>query len=171
MIKKSAIVAYAQNRTIGNNNTLPWHLPEDLKHFKTHTMGKPLIMGRLTFDSLGKPLPGRPHIVITRQPHWSYPGVHTAHSLEQAFEIAEGLAEAEAVDEIMVIGGAKIYHQALPLLDVLYATEIQSEVDGDAWFPELEKEQWREQARSGPYKSEKGGLGYAFVIYERQKPV
>ncbi len=165
----SAIVATANKRVIGNKNSLPWRLPEDLQYFKQVTMGKPLIMGRLTFESLGKPLPGRPHVVVTRQNHWSYPGVDVAHSLEAAIEKAYCLAQEMEVDEVMVVGGANVYHQALPLLEVIYKTEIKLDVEGDAWFPELDSNVWEEQERSGPYKSEKSGLDYSFVIFRKRQ--
>src|SRR5690606_35473785 len=118
-IKTAAIVAMSENRVIGNKNALPWHLPEDLKHFKSTTMGKPIIMGRLTFESIGKPLPGRTNIVVSRQHQWSYPGVKTATSLEEAVALAKTEADALKIEVIMIIGGANIYHPALPLLDVL----------------------------------------------------
>lgn len=166
--KLAAIVACADNRVIGNNNALPWHLPEDLKHFKNTTMGKPLIMGRLTFDSLGKPLPGRPHIVVTRQPHWSYSGVQTANSLEQAIDLGVQKADELNVDEVMIVGGAKIYHQALPLADVLYVTEVHTKVDGDALFPEIDPAYWQEIERDGPHSCENNGLRYSFVIFRKR---
>lgn len=171
MIKKpklAAIVACAENRVIGKNNQLPWHLPEDLKHFKNTTMGKPMIMGRLTFESLGKPLPGRPHIVITRQTHWSYSGVQSANSLEQAVELGVQQARALAVNEVMIVGGADIYRQALPLLDLLYITEVHAKVDGDAFFPELNPALWEEISRDGPHGGDKSGFAWSFVIFRKR---
>jgi dihydrofolate reductase len=167
-IKRSAIVACASNRVIGLNNALPWHIPEDLQYFKRTTMGKPLIMGRRTFDSFGKPLPGRPHIVITRQHQWSYAGVSTAHSLAEGLALAESEAQALGVNEVMVIGGAEIYRQAMPLLDLLYVTEVQTEIEGDAWFPEINSTTWREVTRDGPYISSRNGLVYSFVIFQKR---
>lgn len=164
----AAIVARAENRVIGNNNQLPWHLPEDLRHFKNTTMGKPLIMGRLTFESLGKPLPGRPHIVVTRQPHWSYPGVQRANSLAQAVSLGMHEAEVLGVDELMIVGGADIYRQALSALDLLYVTEVGISVDGDAFFPEIPPAEWEEVSRDGPHLSDKGGVPYTFVIYRKR---
>lgn len=166
--KLAAIVACAENRVIGKNNQLPWYLPEDLKHFKNTTMGKPIIMGRLTFESLGKPLPGRPHIVITRQPHWSYSGVQSANSLERAVELGVQQAQALAVSEIVIVGGADIYRQALPLLDLLYVTEVHAKVDGDAFFPELNPSLWEEISRDGPHRSDKSGFAWSFVIFRKR---
>lgn len=158
----------SENRVIGNKNALPWHLPEDLKHFKTTTLGKPIIMGRLTFESIGKPLPGRTNIVVSRQHQWSYPGVKTANSLEGAITLAKAEAESLEMNEIMIIGGANIYHQALPLLDVLYVTEVHAVVEGDAFFPEINPRLWAVAERTGPYKSEKSGFDYSFVIFQKQ---
>lgn len=164
----AAIVACAENRVIGNNNALPWHLPEDLKYFKQITMGKPMIMGRLTFESLGKPLPGRPHIVVTHQPHWSYPGVQTANTIEHALELGKQQACELGVEEVMIVGGANVYHQALPLLDILYVTEVHTEVDGDAFFPTINPSEWHEIERDGPYISDKNALPFSFVIFRKQ---
>ncbi len=117
---------------IGKDNKLPWHLPSDLKHFKKVTMGKPIIMGRKTFESIGKPLPGRMNIVVTRNPEWRAKGVEVAHSLEEAV----GLASLEGL-EVMVIGGEELYRRALPIVDRIYLTEVDIEVEGDAQFPLL----------------------------------
>jgi dihydrofolate reductase len=116
---------------IGINNTLPWHLPEDLKHFKAVTLGKPVLMGRKTYDSIGRPLPGRRNIVITRQSDWQAAGVEVAHSLEQALAMADGVAE------VCLIGGADLYRQAMAMADALRLTEIDAAFDGDAHFPEV----------------------------------
>ena len=166
--KLAAIVAMSENRVIGIKNTLPWHLSEDLKHFKAVTMGKPIIMGRLTFESIGKPLAGRTNIVVTHQNHWSYENTLVAGSLEEAIALAYKEAEGNELKEVMIVGGANIYHQALPLLDVVYVTEIHETLEGDAFFPELDAADWSEERREGPYKSEKNGLPYSFVIFQKR---
>ena len=156
----SMIVAMAENRAIGKNNDLPWHLPEDLRHFKALTMGKPMIMGRKTFESIGRPLPGRRTIVVTRNMDWHTEGVDVADSLEGAIQMAE------MAEEIMIVGGAQIYTQAMPHTDRLYVTEVALEVDGDAFFPEFDRREWREVAREDHAAAE-GKPAYSFVTYER----
>jgi len=164
----SLIVAMAENRTIGLNNELPWHLSEDLKYFKSVTMGKPIVMGRKTFDSIGRPLPGRLNIVITRNTEWQHPGVETAASLQQAVAIA---AEANPQDqealiqEVMVIGGEEIYRTAIELADRLYITRVQAEVEGDAFFPEYNEPEWQEVSRQQP--DSQGDIPYFFQVLER----
>lgn len=143
------IVAMAKNRVIGRENDMPWNLPEDLKHFKALTMGKPVIMGRKTFDSimarLGKPLPGRTNIVVSRS---SAPnlleGVILCNSLEQAIEAARKVAADTGAEEVFVIGGAQIYALALPLAERIYRTDIDAEIAGDAFFPALDPTRWQE---------------------------
>ena len=134
------IVAQGLNRVIGHNNEMPWHIPEDLQYFKRTTLGKPVIMGRKTFESIGRPLPQRPNIVITRQQDWQAEGVEVAHSIDQAIEMAKELGDFE---EIMVIGGAEIYRQSLPMADRLYITQVQAAFEGDAFFPEYTLDEWR----------------------------
>lgn len=155
------IVAMASNRTIGVDNTLPWRCPEDLKHFKTLTMGHPMIMGRKTFDSIGRPLPGRTTVVVTRNADLKIDGCIIANSLEQA------IAACEQDEKVFVVGGAEIYAQALPLADTLYITEIQQDVAGDAHFPELDRNTWIEAARTTHRQSEPQPLEYHFVEYRR----
>jgi len=154
------VAAMAANRTIGIDNQLPWRLPEDLKHFKATTLGKPVIMGRKTWDSIGRPLPGRRNIVVTRQADWRADGAEAAHSLEEA------LALAGAVDEACLIGGADLYRQALALADRLCLTEIARDYDGDAHFPVFDPEDWREASREDAVSAD--GLPYAFVEYRRR---
>lgn len=156
----SLIVAMAQNRTIGVNNTLPWRCPEDLRHFKALTMGHHMIMGRKTFDSIGKPLPGRTTVVVTRNPELKIEGCVMAHSLDEAIA-------ACGEDEIFIVGGAEIYAQALPLADTLYITEIRQNVEGDAHFPEFDKNTWHEVAREQRSQNEPQPLEYDFVTYRR----
>jgi dihydrofolate reductase len=156
----SIIVAIANNRVIGLNNTLPWHLPEDLKRFRALTMGHHIIMGRKTYESLGRLLPGRTTVIVSRQAGYQIDGAKVAGSLQEAIDACDG------DDEVFVIGGAEIYRQALGLADRLYLTEIDAVFAGDAWFPEFDRTEWsecvREQAESG------AGLRYSFVNYERR---
>ncbi|MBV8680417.1 MAG: dihydrofolate reductase [Aquitalea sp.] len=154
------VAAKASNGVIGINNTLPWHLPEDLKHFKAVTLGKPVLMGRKTYDSIGRPLPGRRNIVITRQTEWQAEGVEVAHSLEQALQLAAG------VEEVCLIGGADLYRQAMAMADCLRLTEIARAYEGDAYFPELASNIWQEVSRSAFCNEQ--GLAYAFVDYQRK---
>jgi dihydrofolate reductase len=131
------IAALTRNRVIGRDQRLPWRLPADLRFFKQTTMGKPLLMGRRTWESIGRPLPGRRMMVLTGQPGYSAPGCTVAHSLEEALTLAG------AVPELMVIGGATLYAQTLPLAARLYLTVVDAEIPGDAWFPEWEPQEWR----------------------------
>ena len=158
----SLIVAMAKNRTIGINNTLPWRCPEDLKHFKALTMGHHMIMGRKTFDSIGKPLPGRTTVVVSRNAGLQIEGCIVVNSLQQA------IAACAGDNEIFVVGGAELYAQALPLVHTLYITEIQQEVEGDAHFPALARNDWQEVAREVRSQSEPQPLNYHFVTYRRR---
>jgi len=156
----SMIVAVAANGVIGVGNKLPWHLSEDLKYFKRVTMGKPIVMGRKTFASNGKPLPGRPNIVVTRNAGWAAEGVHVAHSLEEGLALAEKLAED---GEVMVIGGAEIFNAAAPLAQRLYYTEVKRDYLGDAFFPKPDPAVWREVSR----EEHDGDPAYAFLLLEK----
>jgi dihydrofolate reductase len=131
------IAALTRNRVIGRDNRLPWHLPADLRFFKQTTMGKPLLMGRRTWESIGRPLPGRRMIVLSRDPAYHAPGCAVARSLDEALEIAG------EVPEIMVIGGASLYEHTFPLAEHLYLTRVEAEIPGDAWFPEWNEREWR----------------------------
>lgn len=159
----SLIVAMARNRVIGINNTLPWHLPEDLKHFKNLTMGHHIIMGRKTYDSIGRPLPGRTTVIVSRDPGYTMAGCLVAHSLDEAVKLSEG------DDEAFFVGGTSLYEQALPLADRLYITEIQADYAGDAHFPEFDQTHWRETSRDRQVSA--GGLAYDFVVYDRGENV
>ncbi|MFT6590940.1 MAG: dihydrofolate reductase [Rhodoferax sp.] len=153
------IFARAANGVIGHNNTLPWHLPEDLAHFKRTTLGCPVIMGRKTWDSLPprfRPLPGRINVVVTRQPDWQAPGALCAHSL------GEALILCPADSEAWVIGGAEIYAQALPLASSAVVTEIDANFDGDAYAPQFGSA-WRETARNRQVSTT--GISFSFVTY------
>jgi len=159
----SLIVAMARNRVIGANNSLPWHLPADLKHFKSLTMGHHIVMGRKTYESIGKPLPGRTSVVVTRNAGYAPPGVITANSLEAAIS-ACGDAE-----EIFVIGGAELYRQAMALADRIYLTEIDADKDGDTYFTELDRKLWFEYARESHSPDEKNPYSYHFVVYDKKQ--
>lgn len=138
-VRLSLIAALARNRVIGCDNRLPWRLPADWRFFKQTTMGKPLLMGRRTWESIGRPLPGRQMIVLSRNTGYSAPGCIMAQSLEQALERIGTVAEAEA----MIIGGTSLYAQTLPMADRLYLTRVETDVLGDAWFPEWDEQDWR----------------------------
>lgn len=167
-IRIALIWAMSRNRVIGRNNALPWHLSEDLKYFKRVTMGKPVIMGRKTWESIGRPLPGRTNIVITRNADSTVPeGVKVVTSLDEAIRMAENVALIEGCDEAVVIGGAEIYAQALPRADRLYLTQVHAEVEGDAFFPEFDIEQWNELAREDFPAAGPNPYDYSFVILER----
>lgn len=161
----SLMVAKADNGVIGRDNQLPWHLPEDLKNFKARTMNKPMIMGRKTFESLPGVLPGRPHIIISRNPDFSVPeNCYLVSSLELAIEKSRELLGDE--NEAVVIGGGEIYRQAMPLVDRLYITEVHTQATGDAFFPEIDQDAWEETDRV----SGSGKLDFSFVTYSRRKP-
>ena len=136
----SIIVAAAENGAIGGDNRLPWHLPDDLKRFKALSLGKPIVMGRRTFDSIGRPLPGRTNIVVSRQAGLAIEGAVVAPSLDAA------LAAAGSVPEIVVIGGAQIFEQALPRTDTIHLTRVHAHIPGDVFFPKLDPASWREAA-------------------------
>ena len=155
----SIIAAMAKNRVIGIDNTLPWHLPEDLRHFKALTMGHHIVMGRKTYESIGKPLPGRVTVIVTRDAGYRAEGCLTEHSLDAA------IAACGDDAEIFFVGGAELYAQVLPRADRLYLTEIQVEFPGDAYFPTFDMADWREDARERHVSG--GGLGYHFVTYRR----
>ena len=161
------IVAQAQNRVIGRQNKLPWYLPGDLKYFKQVTMGKPVIMGRKTYESIGKPLPGRLNVVITRDPAYQVEGAKVVHSLAEAIELSESQAFIDGVEEAMVIGGEQIYAQALPLAERLYITQVHAEVEGDAMFPELVLSDWDEVGRDDFKAEGPNPYDYSFVVYQR----
>jgi dihydrofolate reductase len=151
----------ADNRVIGHENRLPWHLPADLQHFKAITIGKPVLMGRKTWESIGRPLPGRTNIVITRDAGYIAEGCVVAHSLEEAVRAAGEVAE------VMVIGGAQLYREALPLADTLYLTLVHAEFQGDTRFPEWRAEQWRETGRTDHEPDDRNPHAYSFITLER----
>jgi dihydrofolate reductase len=160
MTKLSIIVAVAKKRVIGINNTLPWHLPEDLKRFRALTMGHHIIMGRKTYDSLGRLLPGRTTVIVTRNKDYKLEGALIAHSLQDAI----GLCKAD--DEVFLIGGAELYQEGLKLSNKLYITEIVLDVEGDAYFPEYSSNEWQESAREAHVSEQ--GLAFNYVTYVRK---
>lgn len=167
-MRKALIVAMARNRVIGRNNALPWYLPEDLRYFKQVTMGKPIIMGRKTWDSIGRPLPGRLNVVISRNEGWqAVPGTRAAGSLDAALVQAEAQAELDGIEEVMVVGGSQIYAEALPLVDRMYITQVHAEVAGDACFPEINWDEWEEIGREDFSASDNNPYDYSFVVYQR----
>ena len=160
MQKITLIAACAPDRCIGIGNAMPWHLPEDFAFFKSYTLGKPVIMGRKTWESLPRrPLPGRRNIVISRRPDYPADGAELAYGLKEAFALCAG------AEEIIVMGGAQIYAQALPFATDLRITEVALDVQGDAFFPEFSPSEWREAARETHTSA--NGTGYAFVHYTR----
>lgn len=166
-MKVSLIVAMSQNRVIGRENQMPWHLPAELQYFKRVTMGKPVLMGRNTFESIGRPLPGRPNIVITRNADYEAEGISVVTSVEDALDLAEQLAERDANAEAMVIGGAQIFAATLPRADRLYLTEVQAEVEGDVFFPEFAPEDWSLVSREEHAADEKNPYPYSVLVLER----
>jgi dihydrofolate reductase len=159
----SLIVAMAENRVIGRDNQLPWRIPADLKHFKALTMGKPIIMGRKTYESIGRPLPGRDNIVITGDTSYRAEGCQVVHTLEEALRSAGGAEEA------MIIGGATLYRQTLKDADRLYLTLVKAQPEGDTWFPKIKPQEWREIRREVHRADESNEYDYDFVVLDRAR--
>jgi len=166
VVRCALIVAMAEDRIIGRDGGLPWRLSADLKHFKTLTMGKPIIMGRKTYESIGHPLPGRANIVVSGNPDFSAEGVISVRSVTEALSRAEAIATNDGVDEIMVIGGAAIYAATLPHADRIYLTDVHAAVDGDTRFPEFDRESWREVDRT-ECPASGDAPAFSFVLLER----
>jgi dihydrofolate reductase len=160
----SLVVAMAENGVIGNSNRLPWHLPADLKHFKSVTMGKPMLMGRKTFESIGKALPGRRSLVMTRGKPIEAAGVETVASLEAAF------AAAQDADELMVIGGAEIFRLCLPRAQRIYLTRVHAPIAGDTRFPAIDWNEWRRVQRTAQAADDRNAYAMTFVTLERGSP-
>lgn len=158
----SAIAALSANRVIGQKNQLPWHLPADLKHFKALTLGKPILMGRKTFESIGRPLPLRHNIILTSDPVFKAEGCTITSSLDSALSLAQ------PAEEVMVIGGATLYEQLLPRIQRLYLTVIHHSFEGDAYFPELEESSWREISREDHEADADNAYSYSFLVLERK---
>lgn len=166
------IVAAAENDVIGRANSLPWHLPKDLAYFKQVTMGKPIIMGRKTYESIGRPLPGRKNIVISTDSGYSAPGISVVNSLTSALEMAKSTFPADkddttGPDEAVVIGGAQIYASALPFVDRIYLTRVHAEVEGDVLLPAIDWLQWRECSQEHHAAVAPNPYSYTFLVYEK----
>ena len=165
-VRITLIAAVARNGVIGTDGDMPWRIPEDFAFFKRTTMGHPLVMGRATFDSIGRPLPGRRSVVVTRSRSWCHEGVEVAHSLNEALEAA---ASGEGGEEVFVAGGGQIYRQAMPRADRLLITEVDLEPEGSVTFPPIDRDDWREVCRVQGEGS--GDIAYTFVEYVRRDRV
>lgn len=157
------VAAMAHNRAIGLRGGMPWHLPAELAHFKVTTMGRSLVMGRKTWESIGRPLPGRQNIVITSDTGFKAPGCDVAHSLEEAIKLATS-------EEVMIIGGGTLYQQAMPLADRMVLTHIDSEAEADTWFPAWDENDWVPVTREHFAADHANGLAYDIVEYRRKTP-
>lgn len=157
----SIVVAADERNAIGLGGGLPWHLPEDLRRFKALTLGKPIVMGRRTWESIGRPLPGRNNIVVTRRPDFTAAGATVVASLDEALEAAAG------APEVCVIGGAELYRLALPLADVLHLTRVHAVVEADTFFPEIDTARWREVARDDRPADERHAHAFSFIELRR----
>ncbi len=161
----SLIAALSNDGVIGNRGKIPWHLPADLKHFKEITLGHPVIMGRKTYESIGKPLPGRTNIIVTRHKEYAAPECVVASTLEEAFDAARVSGAGEA----FVIGGAEIYKEAMPRAEKLYLTNVEGDFEGDAFFPEVSSLEWKEISREKGVVDEKNGYPHTFLVFERKR--
>ncbi|MEI4802102.1 dihydrofolate reductase [Bacillus sp. NPDC077411] len=160
----SLLVAMDKNRLIGKDNQLPWHLPADLAYFKKVTMGHPIIMGRKTFESIGRPLPGRTNIILTRNQNYEMEGCEVIHSIDDVKKMDEQMNE-----ELFVIGGAEIFKEVLPFADRLYITQIEEVFEGDTFFPEINYNEWEEISATQGVTDEKNPYTYAYHVYDRRK--
>lgn len=166
-VEVTLIAAVAENSVIGNGPDIPWRLSSDFAHFKRTTLGKPLVMGRKTFESIGKPLPGRTTLVVTRQKNYQPDGVLVIDSLEAAIEHAKTIAKADGVDEVMVAGGADIYRQAMALADSLIISHVDLRPEGDAFFPAIDPDIWQVSAQIPVISSLKDSADYKIRVYRR----
>ena len=160
-MRVSLVLAMARNRVIGRNNGLPWHLPEDLKHFKRITLGKPVLMGRRTFESIGKALPGRTNLVLTHRKDWEFPGVLPVHSVDEA------VARAGVAEELACIGGAEVYRLVLPISTRIYLTRVEADVSGDTVFPPIDPAKWVERETRTVAADERNEYDMTFMTLER----
>jgi dihydrofolate reductase len=167
-IRVALIWAMTKNRMIGRDNALPWRLPDEMRHFVRTTKGKPVIMGRKEFDSVGKPLPGRTNIVLTRNSTWHAQGVHVVRSLDEALRLARRVARRTGVIEVMVIGGGEIYALALPVADRLYMTVLDVELDGDVFFPPFDESEWTEVSREDHPADARHAYAYSIRVLDRK---
>ena len=166
----SLIVAVAENGVIGKGGGLPWRLSSDLKTFRRLTMGKPIVMGRRTFQSIGKPLDGRDNIVVTRDPHFEVQGVSAVATIDEALTLARILATTRGADEVMVIGGADIYETLLPRADRIYLTRVHASPQGDRHFPPLDPSEWTEVSREALPKGDRDQYAATLIVLERKDP-
>jgi dihydrofolate reductase len=162
------VVAVSSNGVIGREGDLPWRLSTDLKRFKALTLGRPVVMGRKTFQSIGKPLPGRENVVVTRDPGFSAEGVHVARSVDEALDLAERLARRDGAGEIAVIGGGQIYAQTLPRATVLHVTHVEKALDGDTTFPPIDPDTWQSGDEEHVPEGPKDSYSTRFVTYRRR---
>ena len=160
---RSLVVAVAENGVIGRDNRLPWRLPEDLAYFKRVTMGHPIVMGRRTYESIGRPLPGRTNIVVTHQRDCVAPGCVVVHGLDEAWEAAGD------ADEVSIIGGTALFRDTLPIADRIHLTEVQAKVDGDTFFPAFDRGQWRETEISRHPADARHTYPFRIVVLDRRK--
>jgi dihydrofolate reductase len=161
------VVAMAENRAIGRGGDLPWHLRSDMRYFRKITMGKPIVMGRLTFASLGRALDGRVNIVLTRNAAFEAPGAVMAYNLEEALDVARRAAAKAGVDEIMIIGGEDVFREVLPLASRIYLTEVHAAPEADTWFPDLDLSEWREVSRETYEAGPNDDHAFSFVVLDR----
>jgi dihydrofolate reductase len=164
------VVAMAENGAIGRGGDLPWRLSSDLRRFRQITMGKPVVMGRLTFASLPRALDGRLNIVLTRNAAFTAPGAVMAYNLEEAFDVARKAAAKSGAEEIMVIGGEDVFRAVLPLASRIYLTEVHAAPDADTWFPPLDRSEWRETSREDHKPGPKDEHAFSFVVLDRVPP-
>ena len=162
-MRLSILVAFDRTRLIGRSGGLPWHLPADLRRFKAITMGKTVVMGRATHESIGRPLPGRRNVVLTHQPDYVSPGCEIFHSLDLALSCSEG------EEEVMIIGGRTVYMEAIPLCTRIYLTEVDAELEGDIYFPVLTADAWREASVEHHFADSEHRFGYCFKVFDRIK--
>ncbi len=162
------VVAVADNGVIGRKGQMPWRIPGDLQHFKAVTMGKPVIMGRKTYESIGKPLTGRTNIVLTRDRYWRADGVVSGHSLDEILRLANEAAKKTGAKEIAIIGGSALFEETLPLAAKIELTEVHARPDGDVFFPKYDRAAFRETRREGPLQGEKDDHAYSVVTLERK---
>ena len=165
-LRLSLLVAMAKNRVIGRDNKLPWHLPADLKHFKFLTIGQTIVMGRKTYESIGKPLPGRVNIIITRQEGYEVPGATVVSSIDDALLMCEKIRSING--ENFIIGGEELYRQTLKICRRIYITEIQRDFEGDVCFPEVDPNEWEETQRDKHISENDTNLEYHFVVLDRK---
>ncbi len=166
-MKLSLICAMDENMVIGRNNRLPWHLPEDLKYFKRTTMGKCIIMGRKTYESIGRPLPGRTNIIVTRSRDYDVENARVVDSFGDAIELVENIALIDGSDEAFVIGGAELYKHALPFVERMHLTMVHAEIQGDTYFPEFEVAEWEQVSKVYFEADEFNPYPYSICVFER----